>query len=781
MSTATEPYAGRSNWDAPGPAHQYLRILWQRKSYMILGALVGLALGWLYHAQKSPIYQSRCQLLVIKKTSNPLPVSGGDPRLTVIEDYMATQIGLLRSPLIIERAVRRGNLGVLPSFANNGNPVGAILGGLAVTRDLRDSTSATNNIVHLSYRGPVAVDCGTVLEAIVESYQDFLDTTYRNVSDQSLKLITQARDVLKNELSESEAKYVKFIQDSPFIFRTKEGTNIEQQSLLNIVDKRSQLLIRKVELKDKIHVLDEAVRKGKVHALAHLYGPGGAERKLSPAERIAEDVLLPELLKEQELLEDYAADHPQVRAIRKRIEAIQARLGVGLSPAAGSEEFARRLLEGLRLELQEVETTLGSLEQLLTTVKEDVRKQSNYEVQENKLHNEIERTKLIYNGTIKRLQEIDLSRDSGGYEAQPLARPGLGEQVAPSQSQNLLLGLCLGLMLGAGLVYLADVTDKSFRDPEEIRRRLGLPIVGHIPYLQPDAEAARKGALGESVLDPLLCSCHRPKSLEAEAYRTIRTALYFNAHGDSHRVIQMTSPTRGDGKSLTIANLAVTIAQSGKKVLLIDADCRRPRLHKIFGLSLETGLSTVLSGQGSLSEAVRPSSVPGLSVLASGPIPPNPSELLIAPQFQELVESIRTEYDYVLIDTPPLLAVTDPCVVASRVDGIFLVMRLTRRGRPDAVRAREILAAQGVTVFGVIVNGVSRHKAGIYSAQAYDYTYSYRYYRHDDESEGYYQVEDEPGPGAPTPVPPANGHLGEAPPKNGKGRRLWGPWWSRHS
>jgi capsular exopolysaccharide synthesis family protein len=763
MNSTVQAETARVSSDTPSPAQQYLRVLWQRKSYVILGALVGVGLGWLYHAQK---------------TTSPLPVSGGDPRLTVIDDYMATQVGLLRSPLIVERAVHRGNLGALSSFANRGNPAGAILGGLTVARDLQ-SAGSSNNIVYLSYRGPVAEDCGTILDAIVESYQDFLDTTYRNVSDQTLKLITQARDVLKKDLSESEAKYAQFLQDSPFMFRTKDGINIEQQALVSIVDKRAQLLLRQVELKDKIHVLDGALREGKVLALAQRYGPGSAENRGSPVERLADDVLLPEFLKEQELLEEFAEDHPQVKAVRKRIAAMQARLGVGSNPASRGEEYGRRLLEGLQVELQEVEKTLGSLDQMLGGVKEEVRKQSNYEVQENKLQNEVKRTELIYNGTIKRLQEIDLSRDSGGFEAQPLARPGHGEQVAPSRAQDLMLGVFFGLLLGVGLVYLSDVTDKSFRDPEEIRRRLGLPIVGHIPYLQAEA-AARPSAGHESGLDPLLCSYHRPRSLEAEAYRAIRTALYFNTRGDSHRVIQLTSPTRGDGKSLTVANLAVTMAQSGKKVLLIDADCRRPRLHKIFGLSNETGLSTILTGAGGVHEAVRAGCVPGLSVMPSGPIPPNPSEILIAPQFQELLASLRQEYDYVLVDTPPLLAVTDPCVVASRVDGLFLVVRLTRCGRPDAVRAREILAAQGVPVFGVIVNGVNRKSAGIYAAQAYDYTYSYRSYQETNESEGYYTSE-EPGPAAAAHVPPVEDQANGAATKNGHGRRLWGPWWSRHS
>src|SRR5262249_3549316 len=142
--------------------------------------------------------------------------------------------------------------------------------------------------------------------------------------------------------------------------------------------------------------------------------------------------------------------------------------------------------------------------------------------------------------------------------------------------------------------------------------------------------------------------------------------------GEGHKVIQVTSPNKGDGKSLLIANLAVSIAQSGKRVLLIDADCRRPRQHKVFNVRAESGLASVIGGMDDLPAAVVATAVPGLWLLPCGPVPPNPAELLTSPRFKHLLDEMREQYDFVLVDTPPLLAVTDPCVVAPRVDGLFL-------------------------------------------------------------------------------------------------------------
>jgi capsular exopolysaccharide synthesis family protein len=313
----------------------------------------------------------------------------------------------------------------------------------------------------------------------------------------------------------------------------------------------------------------------------------------------------------------------------------------------------------------------------------------------------------------------------------------------------IVAGLMAGLLAGIGLAYLADFTDKSFRNPDEVRVRLGLPVLGHVPFLQPDPDAVKKVAAGELALDPMLLALFRPKSLEAEAYRAVRTALYFSVQGEGHRVLQVSSPNKGDGKSLMVANLAISMAQSGKKVLIIDADCRRPRQHKVFGLPNTHGTATVIAQGSDWKSAIQMTPVDGLWIMPSGPIPPNPAELLSSPRFSALLEAARPEFDYVLVDTPPLLAVTDPCVVAGHVDGLMLILRLSRQGRPQAERARQILLSLGVKILGVVVNGVTRQQgAGIYTSEHYDYTESYEQ-ASDDGNDGYYYNEEDGNPDAP--------------------------------
>jgi capsular exopolysaccharide synthesis family protein len=251
---------------------------------------------------------------------------------------------------------------------------------------------------------------------------------------------------------------------------------------------------------------------------------------------------------------------------------------------------------------------------------------------------------------------------------------------------------------------------------------------------------------------------HRPSSVEAEAYRSVRTAVYFNTHGERRKIIQVTSPSMGDGKSTLIANLAVAIAQSGRSVILVDADLRRPRLHRVFGLPGRKGLAQVIEGDVELADTIRPSVVPNLSVLPCGTRPSNPAELLTLPRFADLLEELRDSYDFVLLDTPPLLAVSDPCIVAPRADGVLLTIRVSRNGRPAAERGRDLLSALRAQVFGVVVNGVGKQGAMAgYGYEHYHYTaeYSSEYTSSDPETEA--QQADTPAEHE-TPAPSSNGH-----------------------
>lgn len=775
----------REDDHAPSQVRMLLQAAWRRKALLLLGVVVGLVVGALYYAQKPAIYQANAQLLVVKKGPDALPVSGLDQRyaaLSSVDDYLATHMVLIKSPVIVGRAAEKRELKSLRSFKDRGDPAAAIPASLSVTRDTKETGGSASNILYLSYRGQVPEDCPTVLNAITDSYREFLDETYRSMSTKTVDLISQAKTYLSKTLKEKEETYRKFRQEAPLVWKGKDGVLAQHERLASLEAKRSGLVLRRVETESRLSALDAAIKSGKTPAavramVVEMTSKPTTEGQAKLPTKTPEDVLLPLLLQEQTLLEDFGPDHPQVVSIRNRIEYTKKYLADLTGPTTPETKETKEENAKLRdpvfryqlvlvQQLEEFKAEEAELDKLLKTERDQAKSLMQYELQEETLRNEVARTQQLYDSVIKRLQEIDLGKESGGFEARLISPPGGGVCIEPKALPIFAVALVVGLLFGCGMAYLADTFDQSFRSPDEIRQRLGLHLVGHIPVLTADKQPALTGTA--LTVDPLLLAYHHPRSMEAEAYRGVRTSLYFSTHGEGHKVIQITSPSQGDGKSTLAANLAVSIAQSGKRVLLMDADLRRPRLHTMFGLANERGLSSIVSGNVEWREAILTTAIPNLSVMPSGPIPPNPAELLTAPRFQELVATARDAFDFVILDTPPLLAVTDPCAVAPRVDGVVLTLRLSKNGRPQAERAREILQTLGARVFGVVVNGLSRRSGGYgYTQDTYKYETDFGKYEPDAGDQAYYETNGEASTNG-------NGHVSESPtqPKRGIWDRL---------
>lgn len=743
------------------------RIAWQRKALLLLGVVLGFVLGALYYAQRPPVYQSAAQVLVVKKRPDVLPIPGEDSRSAYYEDYLSTHLVLLRSRDLIRKAVKEHKLTELPSLAGAGDPTGIIIGSLGASRDSRDPSSGTyTNIINLSYRASNPEDCGKILEAVIQAYRSYMDDTYKTVSKEVLDKIIQLRDGVGKDLKEKEEEYRKFRLDSPLVRRGKEGANLHEDHLASIDSSISTLEIQKANKAAELETIETAVKEGrsKNELIAIVSNLQNRVRAGSDSSKNIDDAILNLKIEERQLLEDYGADHPRVRDLRARMQMIKEHhakrpFDGSADPQQAQEEAAGMpvdpvdsYIRALRYDLENIRIAEAKLREHYKLEKKQAREMIREQIEDERLNKETLRLERLYDGILSQLKAIDMTRDFGGYDAKILSEPGPGWQIEPRAFPIFSVAIFLGLVVGAGLAYLAEISDKSFRTPEEIRRRLGLPIVGHIPFLKggEDAKLARRN----TALDPTLCTFHRPKSTEAEAYRGVRTALYFSTRGEGHKVIQITSPNQGDGKSTLTANLAISIAQSGKRVVLLDADFRKPRQHKVFGVNPHHGLASVICGEAELKEAIYDTGVPNLSLMPCGPIPPNPAELLTSPQFKQLLDQVRQDFDIVLVDTPPVLAVTDPSVVAPRVDGLILVVRVSKNGRPHAERAKEILSTLGAKVLGIVVNGVGRQSGfAAYSYGSYRSGYGYGTYSYGygEGNESYYQQQDTEGSSAPTP------------------------------
>jgi succinoglycan biosynthesis transport protein ExoP len=312
--------------------------------------------------------------------------------------------------------------------------------------------------------------------------------------------------------------------------------------------------------------------------------------------------------------------------------------------------------------------------------------------------------------------QLDANLTTGGGQLVTPATTDL-HPVSPHKVRDAILALLVGLLLGFGLGILRDFQDDRIRSEEDLRRSVGgLPALGLIPEIGTWRDRGT----------PALVSIDAPNSNAAEAYRTLRTSLQFMALDHPIRTLAITSPLSNEGKTTTAANLAVTMAKGGRRVIVVGLDLRKARLHHFFGLDSDIGFTSVLVGEASLSDALqRVPNQDGLWLLAAGPLPPNPAELLASPAAAELLELLTEEADIVIIDTPPVLPVTDAAVVAARVDAVLLVAAAGRTNRRDAGRAVELLARVDAPLVGVVVNGISQGESAGYYYGGYYGGYGY--------------------------------------------------------
>jgi receptor protein-tyrosine kinase len=311
--------------------------------------------------------------------------------------------------------------------------------------------------------------------------------------------------------------------------------------------------------------------------------------------------------------------------------------------------------------------------------------------------------------------QVDSALQNGGAQ---LVTPATetSNPVKPRTKRSLIIALAVGLLFGIGMAFLFEHLDDSIKSKDDLDRATqGLvPTVALIPAV----------AGWKDRDEPRVVSLAEPNSATAEAYRSLRTSLLFLGLDRPVQVLQVTSPSASEGKTTTLANLGVSLANAGRRVVISCADLRRPRVHEFFGLTNKVGLTSVVVGDVPLHEAIQPvPDVEGLSVLASGPVPPNPSELLSSTRVAEVIAALREDYDMILLDSPPVLPVTDAAVLARRADALLIVATAGSTTRRELTRAVEMLHQVDAPLVGSVLNGVS-------AGRGRGYGYGYGYYRY---------------------------------------------------
>ena len=410
------------------------------------------------------------------------------------------------------------------------------------------------------------------------------------------------------------------------------------------------------------------------------------------------------------LVERYLSDHPKMVACEDRLKSARADLLAELNNivrAAEGDEFEAVARE-------------KNLRELFDTTKAEAFEVNKKQIEFDQLKREADNNQRLYDMVLKRLKDTELSGMLRTSNARILdaARPSL-VPIRPKVQSSLLLGFLLALFGSVGLAFVLEKLDNTVKNQADVEERIGLPFLGFVPRLP---QSSQKGAE-----DGELFVHRNPKSNVAEACRAIRTNLLFMTPDRPLRTMLVTSSGPREGKTTTVINTGIAMAQSGSRVLLVDTDMRRPRLHKTFGVANEVGVSSVIVGEATLAQVTKSTEVPNLFVVPCGPIPPNPAELFHAKAFKDFINAAVGTFDRIIFDSPPVNVVADPLVLSTQVDGVLMVLRVSETPRALAQRAVRTLRGVKAHLLGAILNDVDLGNS------QYGYYYgSYRRYGYDD-------------------------------------------------
>lgn len=717
-------------------------LAWNKKWWIALAGAVGIVLGQLAYLKFGPMYESKGEILVARNSITPVREKDGDP---INVGDRGEHIALILSPLIIDVAVKNGKLDQLPSIKGAPDPAREIIDFLKVRRRAGQDRSVLN-VLELTYLSPKKGDGPQVVQSVIDAYRDYLKQARSESANEVYSSYDAAQKSQEETIDEVLRQQTDFRKSTPLLWKTAPGvqgstadlTNVEQEKLQKIDFDRRDVQSKKTEVESKIRTLEEAISKEEppavleflVRRMINLQG-GAADQN-----RIWESIstrLVPLIDQEQKLIaQGYDEGFPELKALRVQIQAVRdfyrrqgvilpeerpvAKVKDGQSPAQA--EIVLLYVGSLKKEKTELENRLAALDQLYQVTFEKAREYAAMLLKDQEFNERIKVLKENRDEILKKKNGVELGQKNGGYSLKQIA-PVAEEIQAKRYIQFLGMGAVFLMTAAFGLFYVRTMQDNTIKSIEDLRTRFGLNAIGQIPQFDVSKIQTAPG----SRLDPSLIYVHRSGSHVAEAYRSIRTALFFSTQGQGHQVFQVTSAEPSDGKTTLTGNLAAAIANAGKNVLLIDGDLRRPRIHECFGDQQRPGLADVLAGAAKPENVIHQTEIPGLSLMCSGTIPVNPSEILGSTAYDELIGQMRERFDFILIDSPPMLAVSDPCILSRQCKGMIVVFR-QGKNRLSAVRQTvELIRGHGIRLLGAVFNGVELPEAGVYGYSYQDSDY----------------------------------------------------------
>ncbi|HZN67282.1 MAG TPA: polysaccharide biosynthesis tyrosine autokinase [Tepidisphaeraceae bacterium] len=669
-----------------------LHVLWRGRWIIFACAVLALGAGFLYLSRQTPVYASESRILV---EPEGLPLMDKDGGPTRSGNYLRTQCELLKSSEILGMVAELPELRSMKTFAGVDNPLGLL------KRNTDAVAGKNDDLITVSFESPDPAEAANIVNAIVGSYKSYHAKRQLSTAAEVLAILTAEKGKRAKELDEAKKEIESFQKDNPDVLLAAARSG-------NAVS-------------DRLAKTEDALNTARLAAI-------DANVALESARNVAQDpARIEKWLKFQQ--------PPATSNLLGHVQALELEL-IGLSQHVGQENanvkgielklaelrarVAQEHEENFNAILADLETRATALAQRVAVLEEEYNEQyarARDVTAENAKYAALQSAAAGFEKEIdlfnSRIKEVQLTEKAGPIIISVL-EPGRPDHtpVKPRRGMVLLQALLAGLVLGSGFAIVRDWTDQRLSSVDEIQSLLGLNVLGVLPRMTGREAPAVRGQKVQ--IDPM--------SDVAEAYRTIRTAIYFGAPEGKTKRILVTSPAPGDGKTTSASNLAIAMAQAGQRVLLMDCDFRRPMQHRIFGIEDGVGLTSVVAAQIPLREAVKPTGTPGLYLLPSGPIPRNPSEILNSRTFARVLEKLEEKFDHIVIDSPPVMPVTDARILGASCDVTVLVLRAQKSTRRLSLHACESLLSVGSRILGVIVNDVPKRRGG--------YGYGYGYYQY---------------------------------------------------
>jgi tyrosine-protein kinase Etk/Wzc len=561
------------------------------------------------------------------------------------------------------------------------------------------------NVIKVTYNDTNPVMASAVVNTLVQAYLEQTLSFRTEEAGNTVKFVEDQLKGTREELDRSEQNLQTYKSTSGMIKLDAEAEELVRK-LSEIEKERAAVALQRNQVEFALDAMQKARQRGGVYSPAAFKDDpliGSMATKLTELE-----------MQRRALVAENTERHPQVKAVQGQIDQLQNKI--------------QSTFETTRLNLTKQEAS----------IKEQI---AQYEARLGKLP-EAERTQArlmrfskvnadIYTFLLQKHEEARIAKASTISNIN-IVDPAIvpDKPVKPQKGKNLLLGLLVGLMVGAGAAFFTDYLDDTIKDEEEAKRALAWPLLAMIPAIEGTAK-------GSGPADLVVQT--NPKSSSTEAFRGLRTAIHFSSLKRDCKVVMITSSFPGEGKTTIAANLALTFAQSGNRVLLVDCDLRRPALHKIFEHSRNPGVTEVLAGDVPLAKALHATGIDNIALLTAGTIPPNPAELLSSDSMRDLLARLRASYDIIILDAPPVIPVTDAPLLTALTDLVVVVIESGRIPANAARRMKELLQSVQAPVAGFVLNDRTALYSDTYGYYGKGYYgrryYGYAYYGVDDQKE----------------------------------------------